>query len=90
MKALITAIAVCLAAPAVAQDCIPDDAADQILADRGQTLVGRGFDGTAIIELWSGPDGTWALVARLPSGVACRIGSGTHFERVNAPMGEMG
>jgi hypothetical protein len=90
MKALITAIAVCIAVPVAAQQCIPDDEANAILDQRGQTMVGRGFDGQAIIEMWSGPDGMWTLLARTPTGLACLIASGTHFERVNDPMGEMG
>lgn len=90
MKALITALAVCIAAPAAAQQCISNEAAAEALDQRGQTMVGRGFDGESIVELWSGPDGTWSLVARLSNGLACLLASGTHFERINAPMGQTG
>ena len=49
----------------------------------GEKPVAHGLaDSGVLAEIFSGPQGTWTIVATTPNGVSCLIGSGQSFQTV--------
>jgi hypothetical protein len=47
----------------------------------GEKPVAHGLADTGVLaEIFSGPQGTWTIVATSPNGVSCLIGSGQSFQ----------
>lgn len=76
--------AVTLAGPAVAQStCMSRDViVDRLKTTYSEELIGRGLQGTnRLFEVFMARDGsTWTIVQTMPTGVACIMAAGTHWQ----------
>lgn len=92
MKALITAIAVCIAAPVVAQTC--GDRADVVayLAEEWQESrqsIGLASDGM-VVEVFASESGSWTILVIRPDGMTCLAASGEYYEQVSEGLPPQG
>lgn len=92
MKALLTALAVCFAVPAWANNCAPREIVSANLTKKfGESRIAYSVSQKGvIIEIYaSDKDGTWTIITTTPTGISCQIMHGTDFESVNPePTGE--
>ena len=52
----------------------------------GEHLVGNGLaEGGYILELFTGPAGTWTVFATTPQGMSCLISAGSSWEPLPTP-----
>lgn len=92
---LIAAALAFMALPASAADldCAPRDAlAAQLYQGWGEESLFRGVskDGTAMLEFFARPDGTWTLVLVTPDQTACPLATGTVWIAKGVPQGKAG
>jgi hypothetical protein len=95
MKILITALAGCIALPAVAQTqtCAAREAVIAQLAQRwGEARVSAALAGQqALIETWANAEtGNWTLTLTRPDGVTCLIMAGEGWQSIAAVPGVQG
>jgi hypothetical protein len=90
MRLIAPLLAALLPLPAMAQQCGPRDAVEQVLHDRyGETVQSRGLDvnGT-VMHIWANlQTGSWSVTATSAGGLTCLVGAGNYFEQVNEPQG---
>lgn len=91
MTMLLTASLMLTAGPVAAQNmCAPRD---KVISALGKsysevpTARGLSAKGT-LVELLTGPDGSWTMIATRPGGVACVVGSGEAWHAVD-PMAKV-
>lgn len=82
-----------LATPAAAQgpECAPYDQAVRILNekfDERRVFVGLDQSGTALVEVYLAPGGSWSLVVVDTSNMACMVASGEAGEAVPMAAGK--
>ena len=86
-KFVIAAAAVCISAPAIAQQdqvCGPYETVKQSLAkEYGETRQTIGLDTRGGLVIWWGSaDGTWTLTITAPGGVTCLVANGQAFQNI--------
>lgn len=81
-----------LASPAAAQQCHPRDEMIQLLKSGKYEEVhrGRGLHRAGhVIELWTGPNGTWSILRTNPDGTSCLLAYGQQWiDLADAPAGQ--
>lgn len=92
MTRLLALCGLVLASPALAQQCHPRGEVIQLLeSDKHQEVQrGIGFHRTGyIIELWTGPNGTWSILRTSPDGTSCILAYGRQWiDLAKAPTGQ--
>ncbi|MCP5367113.1 MAG: hypothetical protein H6907_20030 [Hyphomicrobiales bacterium] len=77
------------AAPAQAQACAKrEDIVKTLASQYGEARTARGVSQTAnsLVELFTGPSGTWSLVVTGPTGISCLVSAGENWETVPDKM----
>jgi hypothetical protein len=80
MRYLLTLAAICLTAPAMAQQpqaCAKRDQVVAKLGDKfGETIKSIGLSKSGVVEVYSAENGSWTILMTRPDGVSCMVASG--------------
>ncbi len=88
LKIILTALAVCFAMPALAQNnCAPRENVSAKLTDKyGEAPSFIGVNSKGIITIWiNQKTGTWSAVLTNPSGISCVVSVGRNGELLDLP-----
>ena len=80
-------LALWAATPALAQSCLPREAALRLLADQfGESRVGMGMtSGGMVMEVFASETGSWTITVTRPDGATCAVASGEMWEALDEP-----
>lgn len=82
-KLAATALAVCLAVPAFAQErCAPKFDMRKALSEKhGEIPISAGVTNGNLFEVWANPKtGSWTILRTIPAGLSCIMAAGGNFE----------
>jgi len=87
IAAVLTASLTVSQAVAAQPPCGPRPAlVEQLNARHGEHQTAFGLArGGQVMELWSGPNGSWTLLATLPTGVSCIVAVGGQLQLLPPP-----
>jgi len=92
MKNLLRSIIAAMAAAAMAAPAAAQQAAQAFCDDRKTVIsaLGENFaerpvsigiaNNGAMVEVFASPEGTWTIIATLPTGLSCLMAAGEHWE----------
>lgn len=88
-------LALWAATPALAQSCLPREAALRTLAEQfGESRVGMGMtNGGMVVEVFASETGSWTILVTRPDGATCPVIAGEMWEALNEakpPQGQKG